>query len=132
MPKFEKHIFICNNQRPAGNPRGSCDPNAQAELHRLFKIKLAERGISGDRVRANKSGCLEQCEHGPTVVVYPEGVWYGRVTAADVDEIIEQHIVGGLPVARLVIPDECLNVIHPAGAECEFLRANPRRTPSDA
>ena len=49
------------------------------------------------------SGCLDQCEHGPTVVVYPDAVWYGRVTAADVDEIIESHIVNGKPVERLMI-----------------------------
>jgi len=60
-------------------------------------------------VRANKSGCLEQCEVGPTVVVYPDAVWYGGVTPADVDEIIDSHIVGGQPVKRLVIPDSVLN-----------------------
>ena len=55
-------------------------------------------------MRANKSGCLDQCEHGPTVVVYPDAVWYGRVTEADIDEIIERHIIGGEPVARLRLP----------------------------
>lgn len=108
MPKFEKHIFVCCNQREPENPRGCCDPAGKAELQFVFKQKLAERGLK-HKVRANKSGCLDQCEHGPTVVVYPEAVWYGRVTRADVDEIIESHIVGGNPVARLVLPDECLN-----------------------
>jgi (2Fe-2S) ferredoxin len=75
----------------------------------VFKAKLRERGIPGDRVRANKSGCLEQCEVGPTVVVYPEAVWYGGVTPADVDEIIDSHIIGGRPVERLIIPDAVLN-----------------------
>jgi (2Fe-2S) ferredoxin len=69
---------------------------------------LAERGIRGT-VRANKAGCLDQCEIGPTVVVYPEAVWYGHVTPADVDEIIESHIIGGRPVERLIIPDSLLN-----------------------
>lgn len=109
MPKFEKHIFICTNQRPPGNPKGSCDPQGTGELHQLFKAAVAKHGLKG-RVRANKSGCLDQCEHGPNVVVYPEAVWYGGVTAADVDEIVESHIVGGRPVQRLVIPDSCLNV----------------------
>jgi (2Fe-2S) ferredoxin len=108
MPKFEKHIFVCGNQRPAGHPRGCCDATAQALLQKLFKQKLAARGLKG-KVRANQSGCLDQCEHGPTVVVYPDAVWYGHVTAADVDEIIESHIVGGRPVARLVLADACLN-----------------------
>jgi (2Fe-2S) ferredoxin len=113
MSKFEKHIFICGNQRPAGHPRGCCDPTAKAELQKLFKQKLTERGLKG-RVRANQSGCLDQCEHGPNLVVYPEAVWYGGVTLADVDEIVESHIVGGHPVERLMLKDECLNT-----ASCE-------------
>ena len=109
MAKFEKHIFICTNERPAGHPRGCCNTSGEAELHRAFNSRLADRGIPGDRVRANKSGCLEQCEVGPTVVVYPDAVWYGGVTVADVDEIIDAHIVGGRPVERLIIPDAVLN-----------------------
>ena len=108
MPKFEKHIFICGNQRPPGHPRGCCDPTAQAALQKLFKQKLAERGLKG-KVRANQSGCLDQCEHGPNLVIYPEGVWYGGVTLADVDEIVESHIVGGRPVERLMLRDSCIN-----------------------
>ena len=71
MPKFEKHLFICCNQREPGHPRGCCDPTGQAQLQFLFKQKLALRGFK-KRVRANMSGCLDQCEHGPTVVVYPD------------------------------------------------------------
>ena len=108
MPKFEKHIFICTNQRPEGHAKGSCDASGSGELHQAFKAALAKRGLRGT-VRANKSGCLDQCEHGPTVVVYPEAVWYGGVTVADVDEIIGSHIAGGQPVERLIIPDSCLN-----------------------
>ena len=109
MPKFQHHIFICTNQREAGHPRGSCDPTGEGLLQKTFKKQLAGHGIRGDVVRANKSGCLEQCEHGPTVVVYPEAVWYGGVTVDDVSEIVESHIVGGKPVERLVIADACLN-----------------------
>ena len=108
MSKFEKHIFVCTNQRDKGHPRGSCDPEGTGELHKLFKAAVAKRGLKG-RVRANKAGCLDQCEHGPNVVVYPEQVWYGHVTASDVDEIVDQQIVGGKPVTRLIIADECLN-----------------------
>jgi (2Fe-2S) ferredoxin len=108
MAKFEKHIFICGNQRPEGHPRGCCDPAGLAELQLAFKQKLAARGLKG-RVRANQSGCLDQCEHGPNIVVYPDAVWYGRVTLGDVDEIIDSHIVSRKPVERLVIPDSCLN-----------------------
>jgi len=108
MPAFEKHIFICGNQRIPGHPRGCCDPQGHAELQKTFKKKLAERGLKG-RVRANQSGCLDQCEHGPNLVIYPEGVWYGHVTIDDVDEIIDSHIVGGRPVERLVMQDACIN-----------------------
>lgn len=108
MPKFRKHIFVCCNQRPSTDPRGCCDPAGNADLQRIFKVKLAQRGIKGT-VRANKSGCLDQCEHGPNVVIYPDAVWYGGVTEADVDEIIDSHIVGNKPVERLMIADSCLN-----------------------
>ena len=108
MPKFEKHIFVCGNQRPAGHPRGCCDPQAEARLQKLFKQKLAERGLKG-KVRANQSGCLDQCAHGPNIVVYPDAVWYGHVTEADVEEIIESHILSGKPVERLRLADSCLN-----------------------
>lgn len=66
------------------------------------------------KVRANQSGCLDQCEHGPNVVVYADAIWYGHVTAADVGEIIESHIVGGQLVKRLILADSCLNT-----ASCE-------------
>ena len=108
MAPFERHIFICGNQRPAGHPRGCCDPAGNAELQKLFKQKLAERGLKG-KVRANQSGCLDQCEHGPNLVIYPEAVWYGGVTLGDVEEIIESHILGGRPVERLRLADTCIN-----------------------
>jgi (2Fe-2S) ferredoxin len=116
MPKFERHILICTNQRPEGHPRGCCDPSGEGDLHRMFKAKLSERGIPNSRVRANKAGCLDQCEIGPTVVVYPEAVWYDHVTPADVDEIIESHIIGRKPVQRLIIPDTLLNNPEQLGA----------------
>jgi (2Fe-2S) ferredoxin len=112
MPKFEHHIFICTNQRDADHPRGSCDPTKGGDLLRTFKTSLSQHGLRCT-VRANKAGCLDQCEHGPTVVIYPEAVWYGKVTSEDVNEIIEQHVVAGRVVERLQIPDGCLN------ADCE-------------
>lgn len=108
MAKFVRHIFVCGNYRPPGHPRGCCDPDREVALQRRFKKLLAERGLK-DRVRANQAGCLDQCEHGPNVVVYPDGVWYGRVTLDDVSEIVESHIIGNKPVARLMLPDSCIN-----------------------
>jgi (2Fe-2S) ferredoxin len=108
MAAFARHIFICCNRREPAHPRGSCDPRAEETLQKAFKKALLERGLSRD-VRANKSGCLDQCEHGPTVVIYPDAVWYGRVTVADVQEIVDAHIVGGVPVERLRLPEDCIN-----------------------
>ena len=108
MAPFERHIFVCCNQREAGHPRGSCDPDADDGLQKAFKRALAARGLNRT-VRANRAGCLDQCEHGPTVVVYPDTVWYGFVTDADIDEIIDSHIVGGVAVERLRLRDECVN-----------------------
>jgi (2Fe-2S) ferredoxin len=114
--KFEKHIFICTNTREEGHPRGCCNPDGQGELQRLFKVKMAQRGLKAT-VRANKSGCLDQCELGPTVVVYPEAVWYGHVKPEDVDEIIEAHIIGDRPVERLRLADGELNTHAEKGKE---------------
>ncbi len=73
-----------------------------------MKAKAKSAGLDGI-VRVNEAGCLDQCEHGVTVVVYPEAVWYGFVTLADVDEIVETHLVGGTPVERLRLADGCIN-----------------------
>jgi (2Fe-2S) ferredoxin len=108
MPPFQRHLFVCGNVREPGHPRGCCDPAATEHLHKVFKQALAERGLQR-RMRANRAGCLDQCEHGPTVVVYPDAVWYGGVTAQDVAEIVDRHLVGGEPVARLRLEDACIN-----------------------
>jgi (2Fe-2S) ferredoxin len=108
MAAFERHVFVCGNQRAADHPRGCCDPEGGEALHKQFKQALAEHGLART-VRANRAGCLDQCEHGPTVVVYPDAVWYGPVTAADVEEIVTAHLVAGEPVARLRLADGCIN-----------------------
>jgi (2Fe-2S) ferredoxin len=75
----------------------------------LFQAAVKDAGIKAS-VRVNKSGCLDQCEHGPTVVVYPEAVWYGFVTPEDVSEIVQSHLVEGKPVERLRLAGSCINV----------------------
>ncbi len=100
--KLTRHVFVCTNERTPGHPRGDCKSKHSEELVPLFKETLKAKGVGGT-VRAQKAGCLDTCEWGPSVVVYPDNVWYGRVTPADVAEIIESHLVGGVPVDRLRI-----------------------------
>jgi 1,2-phenylacetyl-CoA epoxidase catalytic subunit/(2Fe-2S) ferredoxin len=102
MPHFERHVFICTNRRDPGNPKGCCAEKGAEAIRETFKRELAERGLKG-RIRANAAGCLDQCARGPTVVVYPEQVWYTVPTPADAVEIIESHLVKGRPVERLVM-----------------------------
>ena len=108
LPAFEHHVFVCHTSRPADAPRPSCTTDGKSDLHTRLQQLSKEAGLSG-RVRINKSGCLDQCEHGPTVVVYPEAVWYGNVRPEDAAAIVTEHLIGGRPVERLRIADECLN-----------------------
>lgn len=103
MSGFKHHIFICINQRPKGDPRGCCADNRSVELHAFFKQEVQRLGLKGI-VRANKAGCLDHCEYGPSVVIYPEGVWYWVGNEADVTEIMERHVVQGELVERLLMP----------------------------
>jgi len=97
---YDKHIFICVNQRAAGAARKSCGEAHGMEIVDAFKKKLKERDLP-IKLRAQKAGCLDICDFGQTLVVYPEGVFYVGVTVNDVDEIIEEHIVNNRVVERL-------------------------------
>ncbi len=108
MAKFERHVFVCGNVREPGHVRGCCSARGGDLVRDAFKSELKRRGLTG-RIRANQSGCLDQCEHGPCVVVYPEQVWYGFLKPEDVPEIVDQHLVGGRPVQRLMLADTCIN-----------------------
>ena len=108
MKRFEKHIFVCENVRPDGHPRGCCSEKGSKELRQLFKDRLSQLGINSE-VRANASGCLDACEFGITVVIYPEQTWYGNVKPEDVEEIIQKNIINNEPVERLMIKDKRFN-----------------------
>ena len=108
MKRFEKHIFVCENKRPDGHPKGCCADKNGVEIRALIKKRLKELGLSSS-IRANAAGCLDACEHGATVVVYPEQIWYGGVTLDDVEQIIEEHLVNNKPVERLKIKDKKFN-----------------------
>jgi (2Fe-2S) ferredoxin len=108
MKRFEKHIFVCENKRPEGHPKGCCADKNSPEVRALFKTRLKDLGLSS-KVRSNAAGCLDACEHGVTVVIYPEQIWYGGVTIDNVEEILQSHILKNLPVERLKIKDEKFN-----------------------
>src|SRR3954452_21628414 len=105
MPSLQRHVFVCINERAADNPKGCCKLRGGIDVRDTLKAELSSRGLS-KIIRANNAGCLDQCEHGVTVVVYPEQVWYGHVTEADIPEIVEKHLVGGEIVTRLLLPNQ--------------------------
>ncbi len=100
-PYYRAHVFCCVNRRPADHPQGSCADKGSERLRNYMKARTKELGL--DDVRINQAGCLDRCEHGPTMVVYPDGVWYTYRSFAEIDEILQSHIVGGQPVERLMI-----------------------------
>lgn len=101
---YQQHVFCCTNQRPAGHELGCCASKGGEKLRNYMKRRVKELGIKG--VRINGAGCLGRCEHGPAIVIYPEGVWYSPKTEADCDEIIARHLQQGQHVEPLLIPVE--------------------------
>ena len=102
MPHFERHVFVCTNLRPETNPKGCCAAKDGQIIRDTMKKKAAAMGLHG-LVRVNNAGCLDSCERGVVMVVYPEQVWYGQVTVDDLDEILSSHIIGGKVVERLAL-----------------------------
>jgi (2Fe-2S) ferredoxin len=103
MPRYQRHIFVCTNFRPPENPTGCCAAKGGEQVRLAMKEEIKRRKLK-PWVRACTSSCLANCSDGVTVVVYPEAVWYGKVTLQDVDEIMERHIIRGEIVERLLIP----------------------------
>jgi (2Fe-2S) ferredoxin len=98
---YRYHVFFCGNRRPPGE-RGCCAEKGADRVRDYAKRRVKELGLAGaGRVRINQAGCLDRCEEGPCIVVYPEGVWYTYVDEEDIDEIIEQHLQNGRVVERL-------------------------------
>ncbi|MBL7927212.1 MAG: (2Fe-2S) ferredoxin domain-containing protein [Bacteroidia bacterium] len=99
---YTKHVFICTNQRMPGAARSSCGEAHGLALVSEFKRLLKEKKLNVN-MRAQKTGCLDICDFGPTVVVYPEAVWYVNVQLNDVAEIVESHLQNNIPVDRLLL-----------------------------
>lgn len=98
---YKKHIFICTNQRDPG-ARKCCGEQTGLEITTKFKKAIKDLNLPHE-IRAQRAGCFDLCEHGPNVVIYPEGVFYGHVQLADVDEIVSEHILNNRIVERLRI-----------------------------
>jgi (2Fe-2S) ferredoxin len=105
MPRPEKHVFVCMQNRPAGHPRPSCGQKNCTEVAEEFFWQL-QQSQDFARIQVSTSGCLGPCSEGPSVLVYPEGIMYGGVSKADVAEIFSQHLQKGQPVERLMVSRE--------------------------
>ena len=102
MSHFNHHVFFCCNQRDES--RACCNNHGAQELRDYAQKRVKELGLAGPgKVRINQAGCLDRCEEGPVIVVYPEAVWYTYVDREDIDEIVEEHLVHGRVVERLRI-----------------------------
>ena len=99
--KFEKHIFICTNDRGEDSSRKSCGACGGLEIRKEFVKMINEAGLKG-KVRANKTGCLDVCEQGPAVVVYPNGYWYLGIEKKDLKRIFNESVIGDKPVLKLI------------------------------
>lgn len=100
MPYYKNHVFVCTNQRTDG--RSSCQDFGAQELRDHMKKRSKELGLLGKgEVRVNNAGCLNRCEEGPVMVVYPQGTWYTFMDKEDIDEIIDEHLIKGNEVERL-------------------------------
>ena len=104
MSKPEKHVFICNQNRGPGHPRGSCAQSGATPVLEEFVHEFQQRNLYG-KFALTATGCLGPC-NGPHVLVYPEGVMYWKVTKDDVKTIVDEHLLGDTPVARLRVPPE--------------------------
>ena len=102
MKKYKHHIFVCTSSRINGTQKGFCCAKGSAKLTQRFLEEIEDRGLE-DEVAVTNTGCFGLCQKGPIVVVYPEGVWYGGVSEDDARTIMDEHIVSGKVVERLLI-----------------------------
>lgn len=102
MNYFKHHVFICTNQREGGEQ--CCNNVGGSDMFAYAKDRIGALKQNGPgAVRVNKAGCLGRCDNGPVMVVYPEETWYSFIDQEDVEEIIQEHLIGGRVVERLKI-----------------------------
>lgn len=87
--RFEKHVFICVNERPAEHPSGCCKSKGSEEILHWMKEEIKKRGLN-KKIRINKAGCLDQCSKGVSMVIYPEGIWYEKLTKETASQLVEE------------------------------------------
>ena len=101
-PFFEQHVFFCMNKREDGRP--CCGERGAEIAQKHAKRRIKELGLNGhEKIRINQAGCLDRCDEGPVLVIYPQGTWYTYIDTSDIDDIIDTHLVGGKVVERLKI-----------------------------
>jgi (2Fe-2S) ferredoxin len=104
MSYYRRHLFFCTHQAEEG--KSCCNRHGAKKLHQYAKEQVKALGLhQPGEYRINKSGCMGRCDQGPTVVVYPDNVWYTYVDREDIDEIINEHLLNGREVARLKLSD---------------------------
>lgn len=103
MSYYSHHVFMCTNQR---DDASQCCAQCGAQgMRDYLKGRSKALGISGKGgVRINTAGCLDRCDQGPVLVIYPEAVWYTYVDREDLDEILQEHLINGRVVDRLRLP----------------------------
>lgn len=105
MGHYSKHVFMCVNQKDHG--KKCCEEVGALALSQYLKTKLLELGLHGpDKNRISTSGCLGRCRKGPSMVIYPEQVWYRYENKQDIDDIVENHLKNGKIVERLLMDPE--------------------------
>ncbi|MFZ0391472.1 MAG: (2Fe-2S) ferredoxin domain-containing protein [Calditrichia bacterium] len=103
MSLYQLHVFVCQNERDETDTRGSCAQKGSREFREKLKAEIKARKLNA-KIRINKAGCLGTCNQGISMVIYPQGIWYGKVTTADIPEILEETLLGGRIVERLLMP----------------------------
>ena len=99
MNKPHYHLFVCNSFRIGGDPQGVCNRKEAIGLLQHLEDEIIDRGLDA---MVSSTGCLKACEHGPVMVIYPQGWWYGELNEDKLDQILDS-LEEGEPVEDLLM-----------------------------